>query len=223
MSALFTMLGILAGGGAAWYLVKSSEHLRYASRLRELESKFRYVQGETLTLKEQLITAKAQMAAAEKTLLDERTTHTALLSRVTESFKKGILVLTGAYFSVGLIFGGTAGWFGAGWKIGAGQAAERSQYEMDARLANLKAEFLQKQVDQLARSSDFFEQTLREERVAKAVAMTKLQILLDSVYPEKSGGRLQLDESRLRKNLKEKIEIDSPHSDLPILNSAPRP
>lgn len=222
MSAIFLMLGLLAGGSAAWWLVKSSEQLRYASRIRELESKFRYTQGETLILKEQLAAVRTQMAAAEKTLGEERANHATALSMMAASLKKGILVLTAAYFSVGLVFGGSTGWLGASWKLGAQETAEKSRLEMDARLAGVKVELLEKQLDQLKQSSTFFERALREERVARAVAMTKLQILLESVYPQKSGGGLALDEQRLKENLKNKIEVETSY-DLPMLRAAPRP
>ena len=222
MSAIFLMLGLLAGGVGAWRLVKSSEQIRFASRVRELESKIRFSQGETLALNERLTAVQAQMAAAAQTLVDERTHHAAALSAMTASFKKGILVLTTAYFTVGLVFGGTAGWCGASWRLGARQTAEKYQLEMDARLAGLQVELLGKQLAELRRDSGIFEQALREEKVARAVAMTKLQILLESVYPQKSRDGFFLDEQMLKKKLSSKIEPESSYQDLPVLHSTPR-
>ena len=223
MSAIFLMMGLTAGAAAAWWLVQSSEQARFGARVRELESKLRYSQGETLGLKEQLTVVRTQMAAAEKTLADARANHAAALSGMAASFKRGLLALTTAYFTVGLVFGGTAGWFGASWKLGAGQTGEKARLEMEAGLGELKVELLQKQLNRLEQSSDFFERALREERVARAVALTKLQILLESVYPQKSGDGLALDEQRLKKNLKDKLELETPYQDLPMLHSAPRP
>ncbi len=222
MSAVFLMLGLLAGGAGAWRLVKSSEQARFASRIRELESKIRYSQGETLAFKERLTAARAEMAAAAQTLAEERTHHAAALSTLLASFKKGILALTAAYFTVGLVFGGTAGWFGASWRLGARQASEKSQLEMNARLAGLQVELLGKQLDELRHSSGIFELALREEKVARVVAMTKLQILLESVYPQKSGEGFFLDEQKLKKNLRDKIEMEPSYQDLPVLHSTPR-
>ena len=222
MSAVFLMFGILAGGSAAWWLAKSSQQMLHASRIRELESKFRYAQGEALTLKEQLSAVRTQMAAAEKTLAEERAGHATALSTMAASFKKGILVLTTAYFSAGLVFGGTTGWLGASWKLGARETGEKLRLEMDARAAGLKVELLEKQLGQLEQSSSFFERALREERIARAVAITKLQILLESVYPQKSGAGLALDEQKLKKNLKDKIEIETSYQDFPMMHSTPR-
>lgn len=204
MSAVFLMLGLLAGGAGAWQWVKSSEQIRFASRIRELESKIRYSQGETLALKERLTVVQAQMAAAAQTLAEERSTHAAALSAMTASFKKGLLALTAAYFTVGLVFGGTAGWFGASWRLGARQTAEKSRLEMDARLAGLQVELLGKQLEELRHSSGIFELALR------------------SVYPQKSGDGFFLDEQKLKKNLRDKIEIESSYQDLPVLYSTPR-
>ncbi len=222
MSAIFLMLGLLAGGAGAWQLVKSSEQTRFASRIRELESKIRFSQGETLALKERLTVVQTQMAVAAQTLSEERTHHAAALSAMTASFKKGILALTAAYFTVGLVFGGTTGWFGASWRLGARQTAEKSRLELDARLAGLQVELLGKQLEELRRSSGIFELAMREEKTARAVATTKLQILLESVYPEKSGEGFFLDEQKLKKNLRDKIEMESSYQDLPVLHSTPR-
>ena len=221
MSAVFLMLGLLAGAAAAGWFVKSSEQIRFASRIRDLESKLRYSQGETLNLKEQITTVRAEITVVQKTLTEERAGHTAVLTQMAASFKKGILALAATYFAVGLAFGGTTGWFGASWRLGAREAGEKAHLEMDARLAELKVEPLQKQLDQSKESSSFFERALREERVARAVALTKLQILLESVYPQKAGDGLALDEQKLKRNLKDKIE--TAYQDLPLLQSAPRP
>ena len=157
MNALFLMLGLMAGGGAAWWLVQFAEEEKYTSRLREIESKFRFSQGEILNLKEQLIAVRAQVAAAEKTVVEERATHTMALSAMAASFKKGILALATAYCAAGLVVGGVSGWFGAGWKFGARGISEKSQLEMTARLAELKVDLLQKQLEQVSQSSNFFE------------------------------------------------------------------
>ena len=223
MSAIFLLLGLLAGGAVATWFVSSSEHTHYTSRVKDLESKLRYAQGETVNLKEQLTSVRAQVLVTEKTLMEERLNHTTALSAMTVSFKKGILALTTAYFTVGLVFGGSAGWFGASWRVGGNQAGEKSRLEMGARLAELKSDLLQRQLDQLKESSTFFERALREERVARAVALTKLQILLESVIPQKSGEGFSLDEQRLKKNLKDKIEVESAYPEMPVLHSSLRP
>ena len=223
MSAIFLIIGLFAGAAGIGWFVKSSQEARFGARVRELESKLRFSHGEILNLKENLTTVRAQAVAAEKTLTEERMQHTTALSMMAASFKRGILALTAAYFTAGLVFGGSAGWFGASWKLGASEAREKTQFEMDARLAGLKAELLQKQVDRLAQSSDFFEKALREERVVRAVAMTKLQILLESVTPVKGGEGFWVDDQKLKKNLKDKVEVDVSYKDFPIPQSAARP
>ena len=146
MSALFLMLGLISGGAGAWWLVKFAAEGMYTARIRELESKLRYSQGETLTLKEQITAVRAQIAAAEKNLTEERAAHTSALCQMAASLKRGILALSAAYFTVGLVFGGTTGWLGASWKLGAHQGAEKSQLEVNAQLAELKVELLKNMV-----------------------------------------------------------------------------
>ncbi len=217
MNNLIIFIEILFVGFVAWWSGKSLERTQNIARIRELESKTRLAQGESAGLKEQMGTLRSEVTSLQKSLNESRFAHTTSVTQLTQSFKKGLLVLTTVYFAVGLSLGGVFFWQAATWKIEKRSVSEKGEMELNTRLAQVQAQILEKQVDELQKNLEASRKAYQEEREQKTIVMTKLQILLSSLSFEKRIKGFALDYDKLKKNLKSKVDFSSGTQDFPVM------
>ena len=207
MTTVFLMIGLLLGGITAWHFVKSMEQTRHLTRIRELESKYRFSQGENTDLKEQMISLRGEVAVLQKNLDEERVSKNTVIAGLTESFKKGVLVMGITYFACGISLGGVISWFAASARAEARGLVRTTELELNRQLAVLRAEVLEKQAGEMQKNIDALRLELTDEKVEKTVALTKLRILLQSLSSQKGVEGFVLDYQRLKENLNREIEV----------------
>lgn len=208
MDILFlTMIAALAGA-AVWSITKKTEEARHLSRIRELESRVRLSQGEALGLKEQMATIKGEMAVLQRSLEEERVGKTAALSAMALSLKKGALTLTAIYFAVGISLGSLSSWFAATWRAEAKMIRTSALETMSHELFKIKAELYEKRALENEQELKRIREEIHEERVQKAIALTKMQILLQSLSPKRGEKGFLLDYQKLKKSVRNEIKAE---------------
>ena len=220
MNNLLIFIEIIFVGFVAWWSGKSLERTQNIARIRELESKARLSQGESSNLKEQLNVLRGEVGALQKSLNEARLAHTSSITQLTHSFKKGLLVLTTVYFSVGLSLGGVFSWQAATWRIEKRNVSQKAEMELNTRLAQVQTQILEKQADELQKNLEASQKAYQEEREQKTIVMTKLQILLSSLSFEKKVKGFVLNNDKLKKNLRSQVEFASSKQEFPVMASS---
>jgi hypothetical protein len=191
--------------------------------VRELESKIRLAQGETFQLREQLSLLKGEVSILQKTLGEERISKQNALATLTESFKRGILATGMMALAAGVVVGGGVSWQAATWRVEAKKAADGYEIEMQNRVNSLKVEFMERQITRYEKELDHYRLAWHDEQVAKAVAQTKLEILMSSLAPQKGVEGFVLDYKKMKNGLKENAKPALSGEDLALLKQTFRP
>ena len=220
METAFILLGLLACAVLAWKAGQSIEQAKHLSRIRDLESKYRFSQGENSGLKEKLTGLQGEVAVLHKSLEEERDSKNIAIGRMAESFKKGLILAGVVYFAVGISLGGVVSWFATGARAEAKNLVRRTELELGRQLSDLKAEVLEKRVQEMQKTLEALRFELNEERVEKTVAVTKLQILLQSLSVQKGIEGFVLNYHKLRENLNREIELKNSTRDLSLSSAS---
>lgn len=224
MQGFLTLFGCALGAGISWWVVRSFEQTRFRSTIQALEAKLRYSLGESSQLKEQITHLQGETVSLRKTLDDERIDKTRAMAQLTESFKKGILMLGTGALCFGLILGGGTSWWTATVQADSKHRMVRTELEIDARLAGLKVDVLEKQIQDLRVTLDRLTNILADERAEKNVASAKLQILLESLSFNKGIEGFGVNYEKLRQNLQTPEPQTAPQDDRSwIWPVAPKP
>lgn len=218
MQTLFLVTGILLGCGLAWWAGKSYDRSQKKSMIRDLESRLRFSQGESLKLKEKVATMKGEVVSLQKNLNDQKLHHAEQLTTLGTSFKKGVLALGVCYFAVGITLGGVGAWFSATIQTEAKNIVEKAQLDFDARVAIEKAEYYKQKASGLTKDLKNMEEKFRALSVDKEVLVAKFRILLASMSPNQTLDGFGLDYSRLKKSLKNETRDQDAAIELPVLN-----
>ena len=192
----------------AWGLAKRLEETRHVSRIKELESKFRFSQGETLNLREQMAALRGEVTLLQKDLERERAGKAAALNEMALSLKKGALVLTAVYFAVGISLGSVSSWFAATWRAESKTVQVNAMEKMSYELFKIKAELYEKRALENENALEILKKEIQEERIQKVIALTKMQILLESLSPKRGEDGFLLDYQRLKKNIKNEMKAE---------------
>lgn len=198
---------VVACGMAAWWGTKTYERVKAAARVRELESKIRLAQGETVQLREQLGLLKGELSILQKTLSEERVSKQTALAAISESFKRGVFAVGTMALAVGVISGGSVSWQAATWRAEAQKAHHNYEADLQNRLNGLKVEFMEKQILRYEKELDQYRGAWHEEQVQKAVAQTKLEIIMTSLAPQKGVEGFALDYKKLKNGLKKNLDM----------------
>ena len=220
MKEFLLLFGFILGGGMVGWLVRLYEASRFRSHIRDLEARLRYAYSESLQLKEKLVASQGEAAALRTSLGEERLSKNEALARLAATFQKSLLFVCVSVFAIGLTAGGTASWFGASWHTQLQTRMEKTDLEITARLSQLRAELLEKQLLQSQKELDQMRLQLHEESVSKTVALTKLGILLESLSPKNLWEGFELNHRKLKNNLAEETKPQAGLTDYPILKHA---
>ncbi len=208
METIFWALAAAVAGTAVWNLAKKMEESRQLSRIRDLESRYRLSQGEALNLKEQMATIRGEMGVLQKSLEQERGDKSAALAAMALSLRKGALVLTAVYFAVGISMGSVSAWFAATWRAESKTVQANALETMGHELFRIKAELYEKRAEENALELKRLREEIQEERIQKVIALTKMQILLESLSPRKGEEGFSIDYQKLKKNIKNEIKTE---------------
>lgn len=208
MGTIFWVFAAGAAGLAVWSLAKKIEEARHLSRIRELESRFRLSQGEALNLKEQMASIKGEMAVLQRNLEEERVSKSAVINEMALSFRKGALTLTAIYFAVGISIGSVSSWFAATWRAEARMIQTSAIETVNYELFKIKAELYEKRAAENELDLKRAKEEAREERIQKVIALTKMQILLESLSPKRGEEGFLLDYQKLKKSIRNEMKAE---------------
>lgn len=212
---LFFCLSISAF--AAWKIGRHLEHTRLATRIRDLEAKLRRSAGESLNLKEELNGMRTEVVTLQKSLNEARLSASSTVAVLTGSFRRSLVVMSTAALCSGLGMGGGFAWLYAGERAEKRYLAVQMETELDARLAKLQASVSEKQAESWQKQYEAATIENQEERVKTAVAETKLRILLNSLSFRPGINGFVVDDKKLRKNLRARVNETMP-ADRTLLN-----
>ena len=221
MQMVQMMLGLGVGALLTWWIVRYVESSKHLSRIHELETQVRFGRGESSELKEQMLGLRHAISSAERTLNEERLDKANVVARMSQSFKKGMLVFGTVYLFSGVLLGGTASWFWSATQTDSQMTRRVMEKELTMRIAELKAELLGKQMISLENKVNGLESELLEVRVEKTIAQTKLRILLDSLSHERGIQGFVIDYEKMKKNLKKEIKTGKMRGNMLLMGSAP--
>ncbi|MBN1688261.1 MAG: hypothetical protein JW893_04100 [Candidatus Omnitrophica bacterium] len=204
---LFVLLGGALGGWIAWSATRTAERNRFTGRVKALETKLRLTQGEAGTLREELQSAKQELALVDARIESVRLEKLHAISRLHHKFRKTILFVGTVYLGVGLAGGGILGWQTASWKHQAEKTSRTTELQLTAELSKLKAELFEKELKDLRASIQATQREIMEERVLKAIAQTKLSIFLESLSRQKGVSGFVVDYEKLRDNLRKETPL----------------
>jgi hypothetical protein len=223
MTIPITFFIVLTGCAVAWWGAKTYERMKHAGRIRDLESKIRLAQGETFQLREQVSLLKGEVSVLHKTITEERVSKQTALTAMTESFKRGMLTVGMMAMAAGIAVGGGVSWQAATWRVEAQKAGLHYETELQNRLNALKVEYLEKQLNRYEKEMDRYRIGWQEEQVEKAVAQTKLEIIMNSLAPQKGIEGFALDYKKMKDSLKQNPEKGIVAEDLALLKQTFRP
>lgn len=178
------IFGMLAAAAAAWWVTRTVTERKQNTLIYNLESKIKTAESSALHLKEQVGTLRGEVVSLQKTLSDERVSKQEALNSLTGAFQKGIIGIAMAAFVTGSGIAGGFAWMASGWhaelKLSAKNTEEKVQYE----LTKLKLELLEKQYEQSEKDREKFQAAWQEERILRATAETRLDVLTQNFSNE---------------------------------------
>ncbi|MDA9101101.1 hypothetical protein N9K06_00345 [Omnitrophica bacterium] len=209
MTIFIGLCAFMAGGFGAWHLTRKFQDSRLEGRVHDLESRLRYTQQESAKLKETLAVQRGESSALKNTLQQERTHHANRYLKLGVGFRNALLFTTfGTFFMTSAVVGGLAWFTSSIWN--------ESRVSRVIAEAETSALFYQTKVSELQAALTFKQSELSDlktrlvdQQVEKEVAVTKLQILLDSLSFQGGVQGFTIDYQKLRDNLKSNIEGQS--------------
>ncbi len=185
MSLLYLFSLLLAGGLAVWFLAQAFEKRKTFAKVHLLENKLKLTENRAIELQRQITLIQNEKDQA--------------LTKWHASVKKGAAVATFC-LAGGLILGSVSGWLGSKLTIEAQQNRQLIEFEMNERIAVLKAEIVEKEFTELKNNYEILEKSSNELAVEKAVAEAKLEILLKNIVIEKGGQGFIFDYKKMKKD-----------------------
>jgi hypothetical protein len=218
---VYLWLGLASGALVAWYLAVSAESKKKASHIQGLETKLRFSESRALDLNEKLTKAQNDAEVLRKNLAEERDAKHNAITVLNQSLKKGGMVAASCYFFLGVFLAGTVTWFWAGARAEANHIRQVSDFQMNAHLAELKAELLERQLAKLQRDYESLKKNWFQVLEEKTVALAKLEILLQNMVVENGSRGFRLDYKKMKKNWgkeddRRKVKDDSGMAGIPL-------
>src|SRR3989338_4538486 len=173
MSFFLIITGLMAGAAAAWKITRTVEESRYRPHIQALQSRLRVGEEQSREMQQQLSKLSQETVLLRQNLTEERNIKLQTIQQLHSSFRHSISWVSVACVSLGLIAGGATSWYTA------------------MRYANAD----------LATKTDELQQRLFEDRVAKEIAVAKLDLLIRSIAGGAGPAGFMVDSKKLRKNL----------------------
>lgn len=195
--SLLALLTLTIVGVLAWYLAEYTERRRNVEALQQLESKVRVAESRTLGLREQYEKLKETYNQLTASYERERSSQGNAIVAIQQTAKREKVRVGIAAILCGLMVGGFAGGVGS-WSLAHTKFRETIlKMDVVARVAEMNAGMLRSQLEKLEERYEEMEHLLNEERIAKTIAFTKLEILLENLVTDKWKRGYSLDAHKL--------------------------
>lgn len=199
MATFSTLLAFIVVGVAAWFGAESYERRKNATQVRALQAKLHFTESRALEFRNQFEQLQKDVGGLREGLAHAHEARSLALMGFHQSFRKGVLTSGAACLVFGLVFGGTVSGF---WSTVSTQTKNRQQIidlQVIARVAEMNAKIFKDEVDKFKKDFEVLRKSLDEERIAKSIAMTKLEIVLENLVGEKWGHGFSLDPKKLKR------------------------
>ncbi|MFZ5802873.1 MAG: hypothetical protein ACOY3K_07205 [Candidatus Omnitrophota bacterium] len=221
MELITQVLIFITAGVATWFMAEYQAREKSRARIHALEIQNHETEAKAARLRddfEKLYQETQKLEAAYAREQKERnrlTDHFRLSSRALV-YRTGILFLF-----TGMLGGALAAGLGTGAILSAKHQQESLQREVESRFAKQVVRFFKKEINRLERGLGELRMALDEERAAKTIAMTKLEILLQSLTESRWGKGFSLDIDKFKtsrgEDEKDEGEKEEPVMPLPRL------
>ncbi len=216
MNTFSALIGMILIGVAAWFLAENNEKKKNNDIARLLKRKLQNSEGRVFSLTEQIQKLEANFVGVQKSLDEQRTQHIKTLREFHGTFKKGILISGLSCLIGGVAFGSI---FGAS-LTGAHNQQQILELRVVKEVAEHKTLFIAEQLKALKEEFNDLRLKFDEEREAKILALTKLEIVLKNLVSDKWGKGFSADLKKLRKTLNHSHELDSLEKTTSIVTSS---
>lgn len=197
MVTLGTLIAFVLAGVAIWFSAETFSKHRQSEHFHALKAQLRLAESRMFQFRDQAAKLSQDVQMLRRNLDDEKEVRAAATAEFHQSFRKGILVSGTACLLAGFVFGG--GLLGL-WVQNATESKSRHKLmnmEVIARVAEMNAGRFKEQVEELKSEIHGLRLELDAERVAKTVAVTKLEILLENLVINKWGRGYSLNPKKL--------------------------
>ncbi len=162
------------------------------------------------------------MISLQKTLSQERLSNKTTVSAMTESFRRGLISTGLITFALAFLAGGGMFWKAAHWKMEAAYLQSQAQTKTENQLNALKVELYEKQMLRMEKDLEIFRKAWFEQQVAKTVAQTKLEIIMNSLSAKKDVEGFRLNYKKMKHGLQDKAQDVLKPEDLLLLKQINR-
>jgi len=216
-NVMLTLVFFLTGSLASWYLSSLRERRKASVQISGLETKAQSFQNRIKELREDLLRSQAEAVTLQKSLYQERENQMKVLHELRGNFQKYAVFTGGVCLVFGLSFGGILAGVLTASHIRTGQAKQMLRLEVEARLAEGKAEWWKDQAEEMKIENERLQEQFFVILEQKAVALAKLDMILDHLVPGR-GGRYFLDIAKMNQGVQEPAKQQAgPETPLPTL------
>lgn len=218
---LFYGAVLFAGFGLTWILGGAWQRSLHSKRYRELEVRLKEGEKRFLSLAGELGTAKQQLSILSRELDQSRQAQTQLTYQNREKILKRSLQSAFAGALAGLLLGSM---MAAVITDARGQVRlmeKTVSLEVAARTAEARSESLRAELSALRDEYQGFRRNMMGVQESRAIAVTKLEMLLDQLSARKLRGGLEMDLKAMREGLdgQRSMENLSTHEILALASS----
>jgi hypothetical protein len=209
MVTLGTLLGLVMAGGAVWFVAEAFAKRRQSEHFPALKAQLRLAESRMFQFRDQAAKLSQDVQILRRNLDDEREVRASAATEYHHSYRKGVLVSGTACLLAGFVFGGAL--LGL-WVKNVTESQSRHKLmnlEVIARVAEMNAGRFKEQIGELKSEMHVLRLKLDAARVAKTVAITKLEILLENLVVNKWGRGYSLNPQKLSDAMPESQKVQA--------------
>lgn len=184
-SIFFGLTGISAGALLAWFIASAIEKKHFGERVEVFEKRTKVAEARVSVLTQQLQNAKENIANLCDKIKNEKNLQASALAELHLTFKQTYFKLAAATLTCGFLIGGAASWAWTSATAETRHLRRVMELEINSRVAEAQSQLMQTDLKELRESYRQLSRLLIEEKEAKAVALAKLEMILEST----NGGR----------------------------------
>ncbi|OGW81029.1 MAG: hypothetical protein A2Z83_08040 [Omnitrophica bacterium GWA2_52_8] len=219
MSFFLIITGLMAGAAAAWKITRTVEESRYRPHIQALQSRLRVGEEQSREMQQQLSKLSQETVLLRQNLTEERNIKLQTIQQLHSSFRHSISWVSVACVSLGLIAGGATSWYTAMRYANADLATKTAELRVDLEISTSQVSILTQQLAAIQKKYDEMQQRWFEDRVAKEIAVAKLDLLIRSIAGGAGPAGFMVDSKKLRKNLSQKTPQQKTSSGIPLFQS----
>lgn len=217
MNHFILLIGLVLAGALAWVIAEYSERKKHQGIVAALEMKLKYAENRTLNLREQIGKLQHEISGLHQRVDREREAKFLVVRDMHRSMKKSIWMTGAGCLTLGLFFGGAIAGLWAGSSTDAKNRRQMMELDIIARVAEINAGHFKDQLAKLEAEFTHLRKVLDEERIAKTVAQTKLEILLENLVTAKWKRGYVLDMNKLQQDWDEPSPVESDSARTPLV------